>query len=208
MQITRGRGMGVRDGWHIGNVLTIAAPCKCWPLLLESLTWRSTDTPLNDSSNVNWLWLTKDHPPAPSRMLSSVLSLSLMWKSLEYILAILKSSTFTPLVISAFPPRTTQKWSLMNLIVGPWMTPNKVLHAPLYPNRESLQPSSVTKPTPYSNSTHFSNHFAYHITFPFVITWRSGSCQAQRTATELLCTWPRAHSRDCQPHHVTVSLTR
>ena len=30
--------------------------------------------------------------------------------------------------------------------------------------------ASVTKPTPYSNSTHFSDHFAYHITFPFVIT--------------------------------------
>ena len=29
---------------------------------------------------------------------------------------------------------------------------------------------TVTKPTPYLNSTHFSNHFAYHITFPFVIT--------------------------------------
>ena len=29
--------------------------------------------------------------------------------------------------------------------------------------------ASVTKPTPYSNSTHFSDHFAYHITFPFVI---------------------------------------
>ena len=30
--------------------------------------------------------------------------------------------------------------------------------------------SIVTKPTPYSNSTHFSDHFAYHIAFPFVIT--------------------------------------
>ena len=66
---------------------------------------------------------------------------------------------------------------------------------------------TVTKPTPYSNSTHFSDHFAYHITFPFIITWWSGSCQAHQTATMLLCTWPRAHSRDCQPHHVTVSLT-
>ena len=64
----------------------------------------------------------------------------------------------------------------------------------------------VTKPTPYSNSMHFSDHFAYHITFPFVITWWSGSCQAQRTATTLLRTWPRAYSCDCQPHHMTVSL--
>ena len=65
----------------------------------------------------------------------------------------------------------------------------------------------VTKPTPYSNSTHFSNHFAYHIAFPFVITWWSGSGQAHWTATMLFSTWLRAHSRDCQPHHMTVSLT-
>ena len=66
---------------------------------------------------------------------------------------------------------------------------------------------TVTKPTPYSNSTHFSDHFTYHITFPFVITWQSGSCQAHQTATTLLHTWPGAHSHDCQPHHMTVSLT-
>ena len=30
-------------------------------------------------------------------------------------------------------------------------------------------PGNVTKPTPYSNSTHFSDHFAYHITFSFVV---------------------------------------
>ena len=28
---------------------------------------------------------------------------------------------------------------------------------------------TVTKPTPYSDSTHFSDHFAYHIALPFVI---------------------------------------
>ena len=32
----------------------------------------------------------------------------------------------------------------------------------------------VTKPTPYLNSLHFSNHFAYHITFPLL----SHDCQA------------------------------
>ena len=67
--------------------------------------------------------------------------------------------------------------------------------------------TTVTKPTPYSDSTHFSDHFAYHITFPFVIMWQSGSCQAHRTATTLLGTWPRAPSCDCQPHHVIVGLT-
>ena len=66
---------------------------------------------------------------------------------------------------------------------------------------------SVTKPTPYSDSTHFSDHFTYNIVFPFVIMWQSGSCQAHWTATMLLCTWPRACSCDCQPHHVTVSFT-
>ena len=66
---------------------------------------------------------------------------------------------------------------------------------------------NVTKPTPYSNSTHFSDHFAYHIIFSFVITWRSGSCQAHQITTTLLGTWPRATSHDSQPHHVTVSLT-
>ena len=74
--------------------------------------------------------------------------------------------------------------------------------------RAQKHSACVTKPTPYSNSTHFSGHFAYHIAFPFVITWQSGSCQAQQTATTLLCTWPRAHSCDSQSHSlITFYLT-
>ena len=39
-----------------------------------------------------------------------------------------------------------------------------------YPRDATMTLDHVTKPTPYSNSTHFSDHFAYHIAFPFVIT--------------------------------------
>ena len=37
-------------------------------------------------------------------------------------------------------------------------------------SRELMQEVNVTKPTPYSDSSHFSGHFAYHIASPFVIT--------------------------------------
>ena len=53
----------------------------------------------------------------------------------------------------------------------------------------------------------FFRSFCLPYRFPFVVTWLSGSCQALWTATTLLCTWPRAHSHECQFHHVTVSLT-
>ena len=58
---------------------------------------------------------------------------------------------------------------------------------------------TVTKPTPYSNSTHFSEHFAYHITFPLLS--RDGQAHVR-----LFEQPPRSCAHDQELTHVTVSL--
>ena len=69
----------------------------------------------------------------------------------------------------------------------------------------------VTKPTPYSDSTYFSNHFACHIAFPFVITWQSGSLNSHHTLphmTKSSLTWLSASSHDSHSHSlITFYLT-
>ena len=58
---------------------------------------------------------------------------------------------------------------------------------------------TVTKPTPYSNSTHFSDHFAYHIAFPLL----SHDSQAHVRLSEQP---PRSCAHDQELIHMTVSL--
>ena len=58
---------------------------------------------------------------------------------------------------------------------------------------------AVTKPTPYSNSTHFSDHFAYHIAFPLLS--RDGQAHVRLSKQP-----PRSCAHDQELIHVTVSL--
>ena len=58
---------------------------------------------------------------------------------------------------------------------------------------------TVTKPPPYSNSTHFSDHFGYHIAFPLL------SCDSQahvRPNEQPL----HSYTHDQELAHMTVSL--
>ena len=57
----------------------------------------------------------------------------------------------------------------------------------------------VMKPTPYSNSPHFSDHFAYHIAFPLL----SHDCQAH---VRLLEQPPCSCAHDQEVIHMIVSL--
>ena len=63
----------------------------------------------------------------------------------------------------------------------------------------NIDPHVVTKPTPYSDSTHFSDHFGYHITFPLL----SHDGQAH---VRLIEQPPRSCAHDQELAHVTVSL--
>ena len=58
---------------------------------------------------------------------------------------------------------------------------------------------TVTKPALYSNSTHFSDHFGYHIAFP--LSSRDGQAHVRLNEQP-----PRSCAHDQELTHVTVSL--